>query len=351
MAQDVPLGSLLSDTTPKNVRILIARGSVPLCAREMIESLVRLVSDADQEIAYSAKKTLASYDEDEIISQLKARDCAPSVHEYFAQAGSSDSVLRTIITNPSCPSKLIESLASQLPAHLLESVLDNRVRILEFPGILSSIKLNPHITPEVRRVVQEIEAEFFKDKKREYEIEEGEELPEATPAKTEFAELEFSVPLEELTLEGLPVEAESRQSVLSERLSRLTLREKVRYALFGNREIRALLIRDSNREVARAVLRSPKMTESEVETIAAMRGVSEDILREIGNRKEFIRSYSVVHNLIRNPKTPPVISQRLIFRLRSSDLSLLTRDRGIPEVVRYNATRILQQRASKGSAQ
>jgi hypothetical protein len=351
MAQDVPLESLLSDATPKNIRILIARGLFPLRAREMMESLVRLVSDADQEIAASAQKTLASYEEDEIISQLKTRDCAPSVHEYFAQSGSSDPVLRTIITNPSCPSRLIESLASQLPAHLLESVLDNRVRILEFPGILNSIKRNPHITPEIQRLIQEIEVEFFRNKKREYEIEEGEELPEATPAKNKFADLEIGVPLEELTLEGLPVESESRQSVLSERLSRLTLREKIRYALFGNREIRALLIRDSNKEVARTVLRSPKMTESEVETIAAMRGVAEDILMEIGNRKEFIRNYNVVHNLIRNPKTPPVISQRLIFRLRSSDLSLLTRDRSIPEVVRYNATRTLHQRASKGPAQ
>jgi hypothetical protein len=351
MAQDVPLGSLLSETTPKKVRILLARGLVPLRAKEMIESLVCLVLDTDQDIAASAKQTLADYDEDEIVSQLKARDCAPSVQEYFAVAGKPDSILRAIITNPSCPARLIESLALTLPPHLLESVLDNSVRILEFPGILNNIKLNPSLTPEIRRLVQEIEVEFFKDKKREYAIREGDSPSEDARAKTEVSELEFSVPPEELSLEGLPVESEARQAALNERLSNLSVREKIRYALFGNREIRALLIRDSNKEVSRMVLRSPKLTESEVETIAAMRGVAEDIIREIGNSKDFIRSYNVVHNLVRNPKTPPVISQRLLFRLRSSDLALLTRDRSIPEAVRYNATRTLNQRASKGSVQ
>jgi hypothetical protein len=98
------------------------------------------------------------------------------------------------------------------------------------------------------------------------------------------------------------------------------------------------------------VLRSPKLTDSEVEMISSMRSVSEDILREVGSNKEFTGSYSIVHNLVRNPKTPPVVSQRLLFRLRSQDLALLTRDRSISEAVRYNATRTLSLRAPKRSA-
>ncbi len=92
------------------------------------------------------------------------------------------------------------------------------------------------------------------------------------------------------------------------------------------------------------MLRSPKLTESEVEGIAAMRGVSEEILTTIGNSKEWIRNYVVVQNLVRNPKTPPAMSQRLLFRLRTKDLMLIARDRNIPEAVRYNATRALNQR-------
>ena len=104
----------------------------------------------------------------------------------------------------------------------------------------------------------------------------------------------------------------------------MPLREKMRYALFGNREIRSMLIRDSNKEIARTVLRSPKLTDNEVEAIAAMRGVAEDILREIGQSRAWTKSYAVVQNLVKNPKTPPTISQNLLFRLRAPDLLQLS---------------------------
>ncbi|MEJ2109103.1 MAG: hypothetical protein P8Z37_04155 [Acidobacteriota bacterium] len=148
---------------------------------------------------------------------------------------------------------------------------------------------------------------------------------------------------------GLPIDDPKMEALVSEKLSQLPFREKIRYALFGNRQIRSLLIRDTNREISRMVLRSPKITDSEVESISSMRSINEDILRDIGNSKDFTKSYNVVHNLIKNPKTPPLISQRLIFRLRNHDLSMLARDRSIAEVVRFYATRMINQRSRKGS--
>jgi hypothetical protein len=97
------------------------------------------------------------------------------------------------------------------------------------------------------------------------------------------------------------------------------------------------------------VLQSPKLTETEIESFAAMRNVAEEILREIGNNRAWIRSYAVIQNLVRNPKTPPLISQRLLFRLGSRDLSLLSRDRSLPEAVRRNAERSLSQRSAQKS--
>ena len=162
-------------------------------------------------------------------------------------------------------------------------------------------------------------------------------------------DLELELPLEDLSLDGLPIDDQARNEGIIKKLSSLSFRDKIRYALFGTREVRALLIRDTNKELSRMVLRSPKITDSEIESFSAMRGIGDDILRTIGNSKEYTKSYNVVHNLIRNPKTPPVISQRLLFRLRTQDLTLLTRDRSIPDVIRFHATRTLAQRTKKGS--
>lgn len=343
MAQSNLLQSLLAGSIPKNHRMLIARGLAPIPLNEMLELLVHLREDNDSEIASQAAQTISSLDEEEILAQLKNRSCPPSVLEYFAAADRPDRMLQAIITNPSSPEKIIESIAGTVPAHLLETILDNRTRLIECPQILESAKQNPSATPEIRRLVQEIEAEFFGGKKKEYAVEES---AGSAPDQLRALELESEVPLEDLSLEGLPLDGEARQAAIINLLSTLSVRDKIRYALFGNREIRATLIRDSNKEVARSVLSSPKLTDSEIESIAAMRGVSDDILREIGNHKKWTKSYAVVQNLVRNPKTPPVISQRLLFRLRTQDLTLMARDRSIPDAVRQNASRALRQRTS-----
>ena len=348
MAQSDLLKSLLNGTAPKNQRILAARGLVPLPPSEMLQLLVILLKDVDQDVAAHAAQTLDIWIDDEILMQLRARDCSTCVLEHFASESTSQSILEAVILNPATPGKAIENLALTVPESLLETILYNRVRILEFPSILGNVKLNPYMTPEVQRLVREIEAEFFGSKRKEYAVEEA---AEGSPSEVRSLELEAELPPEDLSLEGLPTNPEERDVALLGRLSKMSVRERIRHAFFGNREIRMMLIRDSNKEVARCVLRSPKLSESEVQTIAAMRGVAEEILREIGNSKEWARSYSVVQNLVTNPKTPPLTSQRMLFRLHSKDLSLLAQNRGIPEAVRHNAMRTLSQRKSARSFQ
>jgi len=338
--------SLLTGTAPKKMRMLIARGLAPIPPAEMLELIVCLLKDIDDEVRTQAEQTIRAWDEKEIGAQLDSPNCPPAVLEYFAGATESEDLLQRIIANPATPDPVIQALAAAASPRLLESILDNRVRILNCPPILESIKSNPQATSGIRRIVLEIETEFLRDKKKDYTVEapgKAEDSPQPAP------EMEFEIPPDDLTLEGLPLDAEARESEILKRLASLPVREKIRYALFGNREIRSMLVRDTNKEVARTVLRSPKLTENEVEGIAAMRGVAEDILREIGNSKNWTKSYAVVQNLVKNPKTPPAIAQRLLFRLRSQDLMMLTRDRSVSDAVRYSAGRAVRQRSSAGS--
>ena len=347
MSQNKLLEIILSGKAPANIRMAVTRGLAPLPPEELCHALVFLTGDENREIASTAQKTLAQIDKTVIESQLRSHACDISVLEYFAVMSDSDSILQTIIENPSTPGSLVESISLTLTPELLATVLDNRVRILENPGILNNIKLNPLATRDIQRLVQEIETEFLGSKKKEYVIER--QRQEEVPVPVPIPDLEFEIPQGDLSLDGLPLQAQDSETIVGEKLAGLSFREKIRYALFGNRQIRSLLIRDTNREVSRMVLQSPKITESEIESISSMRGINDEILREIGNSKEFTKSYNVVHNLIKNPKTPPVVSQRLIFRLRTHDLTRLSRDKGIPEVVRFHATRLINQRYKKGS--
>ena len=126
----------------------------------------------------------------------------------------------------------------------------------------------------------------------------------------------------------------------------MTVAERVQMALKGTREERLILIRDSNRMVASAVLQSPKLSESEVEAVALMTNVSEEVLRLIGAKREFVKSYAVLHNLVKNPRTPLGTSLTLLSRILTTDLKPLARSKNIPEVLRKAAQRQLQTRTA-----
>jgi len=134
------------------------------------------------------------------------------------------------------------------------------------------------------------------------------------------------------------------RETLLQRISRLSAAEKIGLALKGNQEERLLLIRDSNKLVARAVLQSPKLTDAEIEAYASMKSVTEEVLRLITMNRAFMKSYAVVRALVNNPRAPIDITLPLLNRLNERDLKGLMLNRNVAEVVRGMATKMVKQR-------
>jgi len=126
-------------------------------------------------------------------------------------------------------------------------------------------------------------------------------------------------------------------------LSSLPIVERMKLGMKGTRAQRAQLIRDSNKIVAAAVLSSPKLTETEVESFSKMANVAEEVLRAIAMNRTWMKNYGVVSGLTRNPKTPPGISMQLVQRLNERDLKMLQTDRNVPEAVRLAAKKFLRK--------
>ena len=154
--------------------------------------------------------------------------------------------------------------------------------------------------------------------------------PAATPAADPEAPL---IDTDDLDYDAEPTTEEEKMSLL-QKLASMAVPEKVRAAMKGSREMRSVLIRDPNKLVSLAVLSSPKITETEVETFARMGSVTEDVLRVIGNTRAWIKNYGVILALVRNPKTPLAISLMLLNRINDGDVKRLASDRNIPETLR-----------------
>ncbi len=124
---------------------------------------------------------------------------------------------------------------------------------------------------------------------------------------------------------------------ITQQIQQMGIVERVRAAMKGSREARALLIRDPNKMVASAVLSSPKLSTSEVERFAKMTNVSDDVLRAIAQNRGWVKNYGVAHALVKNPKTPVAMSLNLMQRLVDRDVRSLAVDRNIPEPLRLAA--------------
>jgi hypothetical protein len=145
------------------------------------------------------------------------------------------------------------------------------------------------------------------------------------------------------------MQEEERLSTI-QKIARMTVSERVQTALKGSREERIILIRDANRIVSTAVLDSPKLSDSEAEAIALMKNVSEEVLRVVGAKREFAKNYAVIHNLVKNARTPIATSLGLLNRILTNDLRALARNKNVPEVLRKSAQRQVQVRTAPRDA-
>lgn len=139
---------------------------------------------------------------------------------------------------------------------------------------------------------------------------------------------------------------EEKELTILQRVQKLSISEKILIALRGGREIRNILFRDPNKEVALTVLENPKITETEVELIARSRSISDEALRKITKKREWMKNYSIMSALVTNPKTPTSLAIQLVSDMKTKDLVMLEKNKNVAEGVRVTAKRLL--RARKG---
>lgn len=126
--------------------------------------------------------------------------------------------------------------------------------------------------------------------------------------------------------------------------TKLKLYEKIRLATLGNAYCRQNLMRDANRMVAMAAIRSPQLTDGEVVKAAGNRALSEDVIRYIANRKELVKQYPVKVALVGNAKCPLGIALRLLPSLHGEDIKSLARSKNVPAALSMAAKKLAAAR-------
>lgn len=351
------IGLIESGVYPRDVVATIARGFLPLPQDELVTVLAYLGVSEDAEIANYARAALADVPPRILLEFATREDTEVETLVRLMWVSTDDQLIEALIRNKSVPDDAVVALARVAGAHLQEVIVINQARILRAPEILDALLENPSLTPEARRRALETREEFFEKKARAEAAEEPaalEEEPELLDLPLEpiadlldrAAEMDVLPPKQTVALTELE-KKDSRASAIWSKLAYMSVSEKVQLAFKGDRMLRMLLVRERIKLVAVAVLRNPRIGEQEIENIAGMRNVEEEVLRVIGTRQEWASKYSIMVILCRNPKTPVGVVLSFINRLTLRDLKGLKDDKGVSQVVRENAKRIYLSRTQK----
>ena len=340
-----------SGAYPREILQTIAAGFLPLPQEDLVPVLAYLAIGRDADIAGAARISLAEMPSRVVVS-FAENDAAPPLHlKYLAHATEDQAVLEALIRNRALPDDVVVQLAGIADPVLQEVIVINQARILRAPEILEALLSNPILSPEARRRAIETREEFF-EKQARAQPPEDEELPDLSLPDDAIADLLERAPDDDApkvppSLPAVFAENDPAKASIFVRILMMTTKEKVQLAFRCGKTERIILVRDRNKLICSAVMRNPRMTDSEVEGIATLRNVDEEVLRIVGTRRDWTVKQPIVNALVHNPKAPVGVVLPLINRLTLRDLKSLKDDKGISEVVRQMARKLFAQRSKK----
>ncbi len=311
------LEDLRHDRAPRERKIAVCAGGAHLLPADRAEILVVLAHDADEMVSARAQDALLSQSVESFVEALKREHALPALFAYAAKnLADKPGVCDAMVQNKNCPAEHLVPLVRHLSTLGIQALMEELDRISESPALASALEHSSSVTVEQKSQLHELHGP-------DNLIDEAALAEAAAAAEADVA----------------------RRQTLIQRLAKMTVAQRVQFAMKGGSEARRTLIRDNNKVVQRAVLQSPRLTDQEVEAFAAMSSLTDEILRLIAGNRTFRKNYSVVRNLINNPKTPLDVTMHMLPILNAVDLKRLTTNKNIPETLRTTATKLQRTRA------
>jgi hypothetical protein len=352
-------------------KLMAARGMAPLRPTELLLAIYQLSFDADAAVRSAALATAGALPDKVVLAPL-GELLPTSVLHFFA--GRLPSIRRPaiekILYNQATADETFVELARRLDEGGLEIIFRNEVRLLRCPALVETLYLNKHARmSSVSRALELCARHQVRLELAGYDEMAAALLADPNAAAPSIADEAFAAALREEEhapavasasvdaggeegLDGLDEDlAEESGSGKSEtagasfiKFDALKIFEKIRLATVGNQYCRQVLIRDTNKVVAMAVVRSPSITDMEIVAAASNRAVCDDVIRYIANSRVHSKDYVVKQALINNPKCPLGIALRLLTFLHPEDLKAVSRSKNIPGALAMAAKKLLQTR-------
>ena len=337
---------------PVPLRMMAAKSLVPLSPSDMLGALYMLTFDSDAGVRETAAKTASALPDRILGSAVRDEEVQPQVLGYFlGLLKTKEAYAEMLVLNPSTPDDAVADLAKDCSAKLAEIIGQNQLRLLRHEDILRNLCANPQVPVTLTDSVCDFAvrsgltlADVPQMKTARIRLF-GPEAAEAPPDPGPTAE-QVLQEFQEVEEEGAAPMEEGKRLTLAQRVMKMSIAEKIKLATLGNKEARSTLIRDTNKLVAVAVIRSPRITDGEVLSCATNRAMMDDVLRVIYNNREWTKNQKVKLALVKNPKVPLTVTMKFLNTFRDAELKDLARDKNVPSAVQSFAKKLHEKKTA-----
>ncbi len=323
------VGEKLLNENNKEINKMVLEGKFPLPINELIYIISAYAIDNRNGLREECFKNIKEIPKQFIINFLNQQ--IPEKHLYLmAYIFQNDiDILEVIFSKKNVPISLFEKFSNVRNKELLKILLKNEEIWTKSPSIIDNFLNNPELPVEYHDKIS-----FYITKTLTEST--YEQKPLLTPKEEEeHKEL----------IENVSEDDEEKKRSIAGKISKLSVAEKIKFALMGNKEVRGILIKDSNKLVSTAVLKNPRITEGEIVKISQDKNLPDEIIRAIASNKNWIQNYSIRLNLVYNPKTPVPVSVKFLSSLSNKDLDKISKSRNVSSIITASARKILVQRS------
>ena len=360
-------------TAPTQMKRMVADGLVPMKPIIQVCTLYQFSLDEDADLVKRANASLARLPVPTLIEVVKKPLLPMVLHWVCMSLKTSREIVRTILTNSKTQIDTMIAIASEADEDICELIARNQIRLVESPELIEALFFNPNMRsssvdrmldfaarndmllpniPSYQDIVADIQGKApLSETEQEAEDNKFKELMDKANAEAlEESEVatEAARPVSAQVFEDEAPEDEKTMSrSAAGQIRELNVAQKVRLAMMGSSTERGILIKDTNKLVARSVIRSPAISDSEVLAYAKNKSLLDEVIAYIASNKKWIRHYQVKKNLVNNPKTPISQTMKFLAHLRTPDLRLVAKSRDVPGPVAKAAKQLIKARLEK----
>lgn len=320
------VAKIMSKWGGHSVRLAAARGALPMSGSNLVMVLFVFYNGDNPELKEEALSTLQTLPAKIILAALSLPELHPAIIDLIVHLRYEDEVVMpAVLAHPMTGIRSLLFIAENSSGQVLDMLADHDEILRKSDVLRKAIINNPNTDKVTRLRLGWVEPQEKAEPAEAEETEAAEDGDEGQAAGGDEDE------------DKLDDESLSKYQQLQE----MTVNEKIKMALTGDKEWRTLLIREANKQINTAVLRNPRITEAEAIAVAQNRSSPEELIRIVLLNRDWVKLYDMKKALVYHPRTPVQQAMRLMSFLSDRDIKELATSRNVTQPIINNARRML----------